>query len=64
MSINAHLSELERKHEALDKKLSAELARAAKDSTMITLIKRQKLLIKDEITRLRSSSRPADSKLH
>lgn len=64
MSLTAHLSELERRHQALDKKLSDELARPARDSAAIAAIKRQKLLLKDEMTRLRTGGKPPNSALH
>ena len=63
MSMTAHLAELERKHQALDKQLTSELHHANKDETRIAAIKRQKLLLKDEITRLRSSP-PKKPALH
>jgi hypothetical protein len=53
--LTTHLEELERKHRTLDKQLSTELAHAGKDEARIAAIKRQKLLLKDEITRLRRS---------
>lgn len=55
MSMTAHIAELERKHQALDRKIADELALPAKDSVKIAALKRQKLIIKDEISRLRSS---------
>lgn len=63
MSLTTRLVELERKHKTLDSKLEQELAHANKDDTLIATLKRQKLLLKDEITRLRQQKSP-NSKLH
>lgn len=62
MSMTAHIAELERKHQALDKKIADELALPAKDSVKIATLKRQKLIIKDEISRLKTT--PARPSLH
>lgn len=62
MSLTTHLAELERKHRTLDKQLSVEMAHAGKDDARIAALKRQKLLLKDEITRLRNNT--AKNALH
>jgi len=62
MSMTAHIAELERRHQALDRKIADELALPAKDSVKIAALKRQKLVIKDEISRLRIA--PARPSLH
>jgi hypothetical protein len=62
MSMTAHIAELERRHQALDRKIADELALPAKDSVKIAALKRQKLVIKDEISRLRTT--PARPSLH
>ncbi len=62
MSMTAHIAELERKHQALDRKIADELALPAKDNVKIAALKRQKLVIKDEISRLRSQ--PPKPSLH
>ncbi|HRE21939.1 MAG TPA: DUF465 domain-containing protein [Rhabdaerophilum sp.] len=62
MSMTAHIAELERKHQALDRKIADELALPAKDSVKIAALKRQKLILKDEISRLRSQ--PPTPSLH
>ena len=56
MALNAHLEELTEKHRALEKQLEEELARPHADSIRITELKREKLKIKDEITRLQGTS--------
>lgn len=56
MSMQSHVAELERRHQALDKELKSELAHPATDPTRIADIKRRKLLLKDEITRLKTGT--------
>lgn len=56
MSMTAHIAELERKHQALDKKIADESALPAKDTVKIAALKRQKLVLKDEISRLKDGS--------
>jgi len=55
MSMQAHVAELERRHQALDKELKEALSHPGTDENRIADIKRRKLYIKDEITRLRSA---------
>jgi hypothetical protein len=65
MSMTAHIAELERKHQALDKRIAEELGHPNQDNVKIAALKRQKLVLKDEILRLRSSRAVPDrSKLH
>ena len=64
MSLMTHLAELERKHTVLDKKLSTELAHPNKDDVRIAALKRQKLLLKDEISRLRTETQPKTAAIH
>ena len=54
MAIQAHLAELERKHEALENQLHDALNHPSTDDITILEIKRRKLQVKDEIERLRS----------
>jgi hypothetical protein len=56
MAIQAHLAELERKHEALENQLHEALNHPSTDDITIVEIKRRKLQVKDEIERLRSSA--------
>jgi hypothetical protein len=56
MAIQAHLAELERKHEALENQLHDALNHPSTDDITIVEIKRRKLQVKDEIERLRSSA--------
>jgi hypothetical protein len=52
MSIQAHLAELERRHQALEQEIDDALAHPARDDLKIVELKRRKLLVKDEIARL------------
>ena len=53
MSIQAHLAELERKHEALENELSEANAHPSVDDITLADLKRRKLQVKDEIARLK-----------
>jgi hypothetical protein len=61
MAIQAHLAELERKHETLENQLHEALAHPSTDDITILDLKRRKLLVKDEIERLRMT---VDETLH
>jgi hypothetical protein len=56
MPVQSHLVELERKHQALEAELGEALAHPSYDDLKIAEIKRRKLMLKDEISRLRKSS--------
>lgn len=56
MALDAHVSELSDKHRALEKKIEHELARPSTDNLTVAQLKREKLRIKDELTRLRSQN--------
>ena len=53
MSMQSHLAELEKKHQALEQELTDCLTHPAVDDLRIVELKRKKLLGKDEIERLR-----------
>jgi hypothetical protein len=53
MSLATHLAELERKHRALDTEIEKEQQHAHPDETRMSLLKRRKLQLKDEITKLK-----------
>ena len=53
MTMQAHLAELERKHRALDEELAEAMNHPSTDDLKIAELKRRKLLVKDEIQRLR-----------
>ncbi len=53
MSLQNHLSELQRRHHALDEEIAREKLHPAADAGRVSELKRRKLLLKDEIARLR-----------
>jgi hypothetical protein len=53
MAVQAHLEELERKHEVLETQLHDALNHLSTDDIAILALKRRKLHLKDEIERLR-----------
>lgn len=56
MSVESHLAQLERKHQALEQAITAALAHPSQDDVKITALKRKKLMLKDEIAKLKSSN--------
>jgi hypothetical protein len=56
MSTQSHLAELEQKHQALEQEISEALAHPSTDDLKIAELKRRKLLVKDEIARLRAGA--------
>jgi len=52
MSLQAHLSELAAKHKALEAELAEALAHPASSDEEIAELKRRKLRLKDQMTRL------------
>ena len=56
MTTNAHLDELERRHQSLEKQIEDALAHPGTDDLEIAELKKRKLQLKDEITRLKSTS--------
>ena len=57
MTIQAHLESLQKKHGALEEKLHDALASPSVDDRQIAELKRLKLRLKDEMERLRASTR-------
>jgi hypothetical protein len=56
MAMQAHLAELEKRHEALEKEIQTELLRPSGDDLRVVTLKRKKLMLKEEIERLRARS--------
>jgi hypothetical protein len=56
MAIEAHLKELESKRQALKEKLERMLAHPSVDDLEVAEIKRQKLHLKDEISKLQADA--------
>jgi hypothetical protein len=55
MSMQSHLAELEKRHQALEQEINDCLAHPASDDLQIAELKRRKLQVKDEIVRLRQT---------
>ncbi|HET7911830.1 MAG TPA: DUF465 domain-containing protein [Pseudolabrys sp.] len=53
MSMQSHLAELEKRHQALEDEINECLAHPAIDDLKIVELKRRKLQLKDQIERLR-----------
>jgi hypothetical protein len=53
MTMQAHLVELERKHQTLEAELADAMNHPSSDDLKIVELKRRKLQVKDEIERLR-----------
>jgi hypothetical protein len=56
MSMQAHLAELEKKHRALEDEINEALTHPSTDDLRVLELKRRKLQLKDEITRLRQDA--------
>ena len=59
MTMQAHLSELERKHRMLEDEIADAMTHPSSDDLKIAELKRKKLLVKDEIVRLRVGDQPS-----
>ena len=53
MTVKANLAELERQHKALEQEIAEALAHSSTDDLKIMELKRRKLILKDEIERVR-----------
>jgi len=56
MSLQSHLAELERRHLSLQREIEKEELHPAVDELKLHELKRKKLLLKDEITKLRQNA--------
>jgi hypothetical protein len=54
MSLHAHYATIQEKHGKLKAKIADELVRPSPDLAMIQTLKKQKLLLKEEMERIRS----------
>lgn len=54
MSLNSHLTELRRKHETLSARIEQEQRHPGSDDLTIATLKKEKLRLKEEITRISS----------
>jgi hypothetical protein len=53
MTIKVHLAELERQHKTLELEIAEALANGSIDDLKVAELKRRKLILKDEIERVR-----------
>lgn len=56
MSLQNHLNELERRHGNLEREIAQERIHPGTDGVKVAELKRRKLVLKDEITKLRSEA--------
>jgi hypothetical protein len=57
MSLSAHLAELSVKHKLLERKIEEEQARPSSDDLHLRRLKREKLKLKEAITKLSAPTR-------
>ena len=57
MPLQSHVTELERKHQAIEREIQDALAHPATDDLKVAALKRKKLRLKDEINRLKDAGR-------
>lgn len=55
MSMQSHLAELERRHQAIEKEIETEILHPSTDDLTLRELKRKKLFLKDEIEKLRQA---------
>ena len=58
MSLQSHLAELERRHQAIEKEIETELLHPSADDLKLRELKRRKLFLKDEIVKLKQAREP------
>jgi hypothetical protein len=56
MTMQSHLAELERRHQALEREIEDAMNHPSTDALTLTELKRRKLQLKDEIARLKGAS--------
>jgi hypothetical protein len=56
MAIQSHLAELERRHQALEQEINEAQSHPSSEDLTIAELKRRKLLVKDEIARLKQAT--------
>lgn len=56
MAMESHLAELERRHQALEKEIEDALNHPGTDTLELADLKKRKLQLKDEISRLKDAS--------
>ncbi|MEO5807620.1 DUF465 domain-containing protein [Devosia sp.] len=56
MTTEGHIAALERRHQELDRMILSELQNTQYDELMLSALKRKKLGVKDELTKLTSAT--------
>ena len=56
MTMQSHLAELERRHQALEREIEDAMNHPSTDALALTELKRRKLQLTDEIARLKGAS--------
>lgn len=56
MSLNSHLSQLERRHRDIEKQIETEKQHPSASDLRVVELKRKKLALKDQIEKLRAQS--------
>jgi hypothetical protein len=56
MSLQGHLAELERRHQAIEKEIETQALHPSTDDLRLLELKRKKLFLKDEIQKLKSNT--------
>ena len=56
MTTEGHIAALERRHQQLDREIETEMGHLRRADLLIAALKRKKLEIKDELTRLQASA--------
>jgi hypothetical protein len=57
MTTEGHIAALERRHQQLDRQIEAEMQNRQYDDLMVSALKRKKLEVKDQISKLQTASR-------
>ncbi len=58
MSLQSHLAELEKRHQAIEKEIETELHHPSSSDLRIVELKRKKLKLKEEILKLQADKTP------
>lgn len=64
MAIESHLATLEKKHGALEEEISEAMASPAMDDLHVTTLKRKKLLLKEQIEKVKSQTGNSQATRH
>ncbi|WEJ58044.1 DUF465 domain-containing protein [Devosia sp. FJ2-5-3] len=55
MTTEGHIAALERRHQELDRQIQAEMQNRQYDDLMVSTLKRKKLEVKDQLSRMQSA---------